>query len=101
MLNHHLTRLIGLGPLSWADHQVHLSLPINQFLNTGIDPKVIPLPHEFTLNRALSAQLYHSFAKGAIPIFYLEFGLWLTDVAHHHLAIAILFLITYHMCRTY
>jgi len=30
-------------------HQVHVSLPINQFLNAGVDPKEIPLPHEFIL----------------------------------------------------
>ncbi|CAN1198638.1 Photosystem I P700 chlorophyll a apoprotein A2 [Linum perenne] len=111
MLNHHLAGLLGLGSLSWAGHQVHVSLPINQFLNAGVDPKEIPLPHEFILNRDLLAQLYPSFAEGATPFFtlnwskYSEFltfrggldpvtgGLWLTDIAHHHLAIAILFLI--------
>ena len=46
MLNHHLAGLLGLGSLSWAGHQVHVSLPINQFLNAGVDPKEIPLPHE-------------------------------------------------------
>ena len=104
--------------LSWAGHQVHVSLPINQFLNAGVDPKEIPLPHEFILNRDLLAQLYPSFAEGATPFFtlnwskYSEFltfrggldpvtgGLWLTDIAHHHLAIAILFLIAGHMYRT-
>ncbi|KAK8600893.1 hypothetical protein V6N13_059365 [Hibiscus sabdariffa] len=39
MLNHHLAGLLGLGSLSWAGHQVHVSLPINQFLNAGVDPK--------------------------------------------------------------
>ncbi|XLS88718.1 hypothetical protein HN51_064726, partial [Arachis hypogaea] len=58
MLNHHLAGLLGLGSLSWAGHQVHVSLPINQFLNAGVDPKEIPLPHEFILNRDLLAQLY-------------------------------------------
>ncbi|CAN1203044.1 Photosystem I P700 chlorophyll a apoprotein A2 [Linum perenne] len=118
MLNHHLAGLLGLGSLSWAGHQVHVSLPINQFLNAGVDPKEIPLPHEFILNRDLLAQLYPSFAEGATPFFtlnwskYSEFltfrggldpvtgGLWLTDIAHHHLAIAILFLIAGHMYRT-
>uniref|UniRef100_A0A7N0SVS6 Ribulose bisphosphate carboxylase large chain n=1 Tax=Kalanchoe fedtschenkoi TaxID=63787 RepID=A0A7N0SVS6_KALFE len=70
------------------------------------------------LNRDLLAQLYPSFAEGATPFFtlnwskYTEFltfrggldpvtgGLWLTDIAHHHLAIAILFLIAGHMYRT-
>ncbi|KAI3666540.1 hypothetical protein L1987_88935 [Smallanthus sonchifolius] len=118
MLNHHLAGLLGLGSLSWAGHQVHVSLPINQFLNAGVDPKEIPLPHEFILNRDLLAQLYPSFAEGATPFFtlnwskYADFltfrggldpvtgGLWLTDTAHHHLAIAILFLIAGHMYRT-
>uniref|UniRef100_A0A452XD80 Photosystem I P700 chlorophyll a apoprotein A1 n=1 Tax=Aegilops tauschii subsp. strangulata TaxID=200361 RepID=A0A452XD80_AEGTS len=104
--------------LSWAGHQIHVSLPINQFLDAGVDPKEIPLPHEFILNRDLLAQLYPSFAEGATPFFtlnwskYAEFltfrgeldpvtgGLWLTDIAHHHLAIAILFLIACHMYRT-
>ncbi|MFS8015577.1 putative photosystem I [Helianthus anomalus] len=100
MLNHHLAGLLGLGSLSWAGHQVHVSLPINQFLNAGVDPKEIPLPHEFILNRDLLAQLYPSFAEGATPFFtlnwskYADFltfrggldpvtgGLWLTDTAH-------------------
>ncbi|KAB2037658.1 hypothetical protein ES319_D03G091300v1 [Gossypium barbadense] len=118
MLNHHLAGLLGLGSLYWAGHQVHVSLPINQFLNAGVDPKEIPLPHEFILNRDLLAQLYSSFTEGATPFFtlnwskYAEFltfrggldpvtgGLWLTDIAHHHLAIAILFLIAGHMYKT-
>ncbi|KAK8982829.1 hypothetical protein V6N11_060150 [Hibiscus sabdariffa] len=104
MLNHHLAGLLGLGSLSWAGHQVHVSLLINQFLNAGVDPKEIPLPHEFILNH----DLYPSFAEGETPFFtlnwskYAEFltfhggldpvtgGLWLTDIAHHHLAITIL-----------
>ncbi|TXG60899.1 hypothetical protein EZV62_012262 [Acer yangbiense] len=118
MLNHHLAGLLWLGSLSWAGHQVHVSLPINQFLNIGVDPKKIPLPHEFIFNQDLLAQLYPSFAEGATPFFtlnwskYAEFltfrggldlvtgGLWLTDIAHHHLVIAILFLIAGHMYRT-
>ncbi|KAI5320853.1 hypothetical protein L3X38_040561 [Prunus dulcis] len=118
ILNHHLAGLLGLGSLSWARHQVHVSLPINQFLNAGVDPKEIPLPREFILNRDLLAQLYPSFAEGATPFFtlnwskYAEFltfcggldpvtgGLWLTNITHHHLTIAILFLIASHMYRT-
>jgi photosystem I P700 chlorophyll a apoprotein A1 len=118
MLNHHLAGLLRLGSLSWAGHQVHVSLPINQFLNAGVDPKEIPLPHEFILNRDLLAQLYPSFAEGATAFLtlnwskYVEFltfhgrlypvigGLWLTDIAHHHLAISILFLIASRMYRT-
>ncbi|KAG4215231.1 hypothetical protein ERO13_A01G164480v2 [Gossypium hirsutum] len=37
-----------------------------------VDPKEIPLPHQFILNRDLLAQLYPSFAEGATPFSYLE-----------------------------
>ncbi|KAI3472698.1 hypothetical protein Pfo_031199, partial [Paulownia fortunei] len=72
MLNHHLARLLGLGSLSWVGQKVHVSLPINQFLNAGVDPKEIPLPHEFLLNCDLLAQFYPSFAEGATPFFTLN-----------------------------
>ncbi|KAI3895245.1 hypothetical protein MKX03_020594 [Papaver bracteatum] len=55
-------------------HQIHVSLPINQFLDAGVDPKEIPLPHEFILNRDLLAQLYPSFAEGATPFFTLNWS---------------------------
>ena len=118
MMNHHLAGLLGLGSLGWAGHQIHLSLPINRLLDAGVDPKEIPLPHEFLLNRSLMAQLYPSFSKGLSPFFTLNWteysdfltfkgglnpttgGLWLSDVAHHHLAIAVLFIIAGHMYRT-
>jgi photosystem I P700 chlorophyll a apoprotein A1 len=64
------------------------------------------------------ADLYPSFAKGLTPFFTLNWseysdfltfkgglnpvtgGLWLSDTAHHHLAIAVLFLVAGHMYRT-
>ncbi|KAL2336743.1 hypothetical protein Fmac_011189 [Flemingia macrophylla] len=73
---------------------------------------------ESPFDRDLLAQIYPSFAEGATPFLtlnwskYAEFltfrggldpvtgGLWLTDIVHHHLAIAILFLIAGHMYRT-
>ncbi|KAJ6952201.1 photosystem I P700 chlorophyll a apoprotein A1 [Populus alba x Populus x berolinensis] len=79
MLNHHLAGLLGLGSLSWAGHQVHVSIPINQFLNAGVDPKNLSKYLEFL-----------TFREGLDPV---TRGLWLTDIAHHHLAIAILFLV--------
>ena len=118
MMNHHLAGLLGLGCLSWAGHQIHISLPINKLLDSGVSPQEIPLPHEFLVNRELMAQLYPSFSKGILPFFTLNWsdysdfltfkgglnpingGLWLTDVAHHHLALSVLFLIAGHMYRT-
>ncbi|PSR15801.1 photosystem I core protein PsaA, partial [filamentous cyanobacterium CCP3] len=78
----------------------------------------IPLPHEWILNKALMADLYPSFAEGLKPFFTLNWGvyadfltfkgglnpvtggLWLSDTAHHHLALAVLFIVAGHMYRT-
>jgi len=118
MLNHHLSGLLGLGSLAWAGHQIHVALPINKLLDLGVSPEEIPLPYEFITNRELIAQIYPSFAKGLLPFFtfqwgeYSDFltfkgglnpvtcGLWLTDCAHHHLAIAVLFIVAGHMYQT-
>jgi photosystem I P700 chlorophyll a apoprotein A1 len=118
MLNHHLAVLFGCGSLGWAGHQIHVSLPINKLLDSGVAVKDIPLPHEFILNKQLMVDLYPSFAKGLVPFFTLNWGaysdfltfngglnpvtggLWLSDTAHHHLAIAVMFLVAGHMYRT-
>jgi photosystem I P700 chlorophyll a apoprotein A1 len=118
MLNHHLAGLLGLGCLSWAGHQIHVALPTNKLLDAGVAPGDIPLPHEFILNRDLMAELYPSFSQGLTPFWTLNWGqyadfltfkgglnpvnggLWLTDTAHHHLALAVLFIIAGHMYRT-
>ena len=82
----------------------------------------IPLPHEFILNPSLMSDLYPKvewgIMKGVMPFFtlnwsqYTDFltfkgglnpvtgGLWLTDTAHHHLALAVLFIVAGHMYRT-
>jgi photosystem I P700 chlorophyll a apoprotein A1 len=117
-MNHHLAGLFGLGSLGWAGHQIHVSLPINTLLDLGVAPKDIPAPHEFILNPSLMAELFPSFAKGLTPFFTLNWGvysdfltfrgglnpqtgsLWLTDQAHHHLALAVMFIVAGHMYRT-
>jgi len=118
MLNHHLAGLLGLGCLGWAGHQIHVALPINELLDRGVPIDRIPLPHDFILNPQLMADIYPSFSKGLTPFFTLNWGqytdfltfkgglnpvtggLWLTDTAHHHLALAVLFIIAGHMYRT-
>jgi photosystem I P700 chlorophyll a apoprotein A1 len=78
----------------------------------------IPLPHEWILTPGLMADIYPSFAKGLTPFFTLNWGaytdfltfkgglnpttggLWLTDTTHHHLALAVLFIVAGHMYRT-
>jgi photosystem I P700 chlorophyll a apoprotein A1 len=118
MLNHHLAGLLGLGCLSWAGHQIHVSLPINKLLDVGVAPQEIPLPHELLFNQEIMGKLYPSFKRGLVPFFTLDWGkysdfltfkgglnpstggLWLSDTAHHHLALAILFIFAGHMYRT-
>jgi len=118
MLNHHLSGLLGLGSLAWAGHQIHIGNPINKLLDSGMDPKDLPDPHEFLINRDFLSVLYPSFKQGLVPFFTFNWSvysdiltfkgglnpitasLWLTDVAHHHLAIAVLFILAGHMYRT-
>ncbi|MEA5550284.1 photosystem I core protein PsaA [Anabaena cylindrica UHCC 0172] len=118
MLNHHLQVLLGCGSLGWAGHLIHVSAPVNKLLDAGVAIKDIPLPHEFILNKDLITELYPSFASGITPFFTLNWatyadiltfkgglnpvtgGLWMSDIAHHHLAIAVLFIIAGHMYRT-
>merc|ERR1712021_217565 len=118
MMNHHLAGLLGLGCLSWSGHQIHISLPVNKLLDAGVAPQEIPLPHELLFNQELMAQLYPSFKKGLLPFFTLNWseysdfltfkgglnpitgGLWLSDIAHHHLALSVLFIFAGHMYRT-
>ncbi|MBD2413913.1 photosystem I core protein PsaA [Nostoc calcicola FACHB-389] len=118
MLNHHLQVLLGCGSLGWAGHLIHVSAPTNKLLDAGVALKDIPLPHEFILNKDLLTELYPSFAAGIAPFFTLNWGqyadfltfkgglnpvtggLWLTDISHHHLAIAVIFIIAGHQYRT-
>merc|ERR1711934_243083 len=130
MLNHHLAGLLGLGSLSWAGHLIHVSVPVTKLMDAidAGQPLVlngktiasmadIPLPHEF-LNQDLLAQLYPGFGAGVGAFFngnwaaYSDFltfkgginpvtgSMWMTDIAHHHLAIAVLFIVAGHMYRT-
>ncbi|MEL7507139.1 MAG: photosystem I core protein PsaA [Cyanobacteria bacterium J06554_1] len=118
MLNHHLAGLFGLGSLSWAGHLIHVGVPVNNMLDAGVAPQDIPLPHEYLLDKAFMADMFPSFAQGLTPFFTLNWGaysdfltfkgglnpvtggLWMTDIAHHHVAIAVMFIFAGHMYRT-
>jgi len=117
MMNHHLAVLLGCGSLGWTGHLIHVSMPINDLLNSGVSPADLPLPRDFLLDKAFMAELYPSFAQGLTPFFTLNWGayadfltfkgglnpvtgsLWMSDIAHHHLAIAVLFIFAGHMYR--
>ncbi|HIK36560.1 MAG: photosystem I core protein PsaB [Geminocystis sp.] len=119
-LNHHLAGLFGVSSLAWAGHLIHVAIPESRGVHVGWDNFLSVKPHPaglapfFTGNWGVYAQnpdtAGHVFgtsegAGTAILTFLGGFhpqteSLWLTDIAHHHLAIAVLFIIAGHMYRT-
>jgi photosystem I P700 chlorophyll a apoprotein A2 len=119
-LNHHLAGLFGVSSLAWTGHLVHVAIPESRGQHVGWDNFLSTPPHPaglgpfFSLNWGVYAQnpdtANHVFgtsqgAGTAILTFLGGFhpqteSLWLTDIAHHHLAIAVIFIIAGHMYRT-
>ncbi|HEY9770919.1 MAG TPA: photosystem I core protein PsaB [Coleofasciculaceae cyanobacterium] len=119
-LNHHLAGLFGVSSLAWTGHLVHVAIPESRGQHVGWDNFLSTPPHPaglgpfFSLNWGAYAQnpdtAGHVFgtsegAGTAILTFLGGFhpqteSLWLTDIAHHHLAIAVIFIIAGHMYRT-
>jgi photosystem I P700 chlorophyll a apoprotein A2 len=119
-LNHHLSGLFGVSSLAWTGHLIHVAIPESRgqhvrwdnFLN--ISPHPMGLTPFFSGNWSFYSQnpdsLTHVFGTNngsgtAILTFLGGFhtetkSLWLTDMAHHHLAIAIIFIVAGHMYRT-
>ena len=119
-LNHHLAGLFGVSSLAWAGHLIHVAIPESRGRHVGWDNLLASPPHPagltpfFTGNWGVYAQnpdtadhLFNS-AQGAGTAILTFLGgfhpqtesLWLTDMAHHHLAIAVIFIIAGHMYRT-
>ncbi len=119
-LNHHLAGLFGVSSLAWTGHLVHVAIPESRGQHVGWDNFLSTMPHPaglapfFTGNWGVYAEnpdtTAHLFgtadgAGTAILTFLGGFhpetqSLWLTDMAHHHLAIAVIFIIAGHMYRT-
>ncbi len=119
-LNHHLAVLFGFSSIAWTGHLVHVAIPEARGQHVGWDNFLNVLPHPaglgpfFTGNWGVYAQnpdaLTQAFGSSegagtAILTFLGGFhpqseALWLTDIAHHHLAIGCLFVIAGHMYRT-
>ena len=119
-LNHHLAGLFGVSSLAWTGHLVHVAIPESRGQHVGWDNFLSVKPHPaglgpfFTGNWGVYAQnpdtAGHVFgtsqgAGSAMLTFLGGFhpqteSLWLTDIAHHHLAIAVIFIIAGHMYRT-
>jgi photosystem I P700 chlorophyll a apoprotein A2 len=119
-LNHHLIGLFGVSSLAWTGHLVHVAIPESRGVHIGWDNFLITPPHPeglaplFNLNFAKYAfnpdTVQHIFGTStgsgtAILTFIGGFNpqtqsLWLTDIAHHQLAIGVLFIVAGHLYRT-
>nr|YP_010917722.1 photosystem I P700 apoprotein A2 [Encalypta ciliata]UVG41308.1 photosystem I P700 apoprotein A2 [Encalypta ciliata] len=119
-LNHHLSGLFGVSSLAWTGHLVHVAIPESRGEHVRWNNLLTALPHPQGLGPFFTGQwnVYaqnpdsnnHLFGTSegsgtAILTFLGGFhpqtqSLWLTDMAHHHLAIAVLFIIAGHMYRT-
>ena len=119
-LNHHLSGLFGVSSLAWTGHLVHVAIPESRGVHVRWNNLLTTLPHPqgltpfFTGNWGAYAAnpdtASHAFgtsngAGTAILTFLGGFhpqtqSLWLSDMAHHHLAIAVLFILAGHMYRT-
>ena len=119
-LNHHLSGLFGFSSLAWTGHLVHVAIPESRGIHVGWDNFLTTLPHPDGLTpffsgngqNMLKIQIASTHIFGtsegagtAILTFVGGFhpqtqSLWLTDIAHHHLAIGVLFIFAGHMYRT-
>nr|YP_009561607.1 photosystem I P700 apoprotein A2 [Commiphora gileadensis]QAT19696.1 photosystem I P700 apoprotein A2 [Commiphora gileadensis] len=119
-LNHHLSGLFGVSSLAWTGHLVHVAIPgsrgeyvrWNNFLDVlphpqGLGPLFTGQWNLYAQNPDSSSHLFGTSQGSGTAILTLLGGfhpqtqsLWLTDIAHHHLAIAFIFLVAGHMYRT-
>jgi photosystem I P700 chlorophyll a apoprotein A2 len=119
-LNHHLAGLFGVSSLAWSGHLIHVAIPASRGQSVRWDNFLSILPHPLGLSAFFSGNWYlysenpdgldHIFGSSenagtSILTFLGGFdpytkSLWLTDMAHHHLAIAVVFIVAGHMYRT-
>jgi photosystem I P700 chlorophyll a apoprotein A2 len=119
-LNHHLSRLFRVISLAWTGHLVHVAIPKlkgehvrwDNFLNVllhpqGLGPLFTGQWNLYAQNPDSSSHLFGTSQGAGTTILTLLEGfhpqtqsLWMTDMAHHHLAIAFVFSIAGHMYRT-
>ena len=119
-LNHHLSGLFGVSSLAWTGHLVHVAIPESRGLHIRWDNFLSTSPHPAGLSPFFSGNwsiysedvdsVNHLFGEidgsGTAILTFLgginpqTKSLWLTDIAHHHLAIAVIFILAGHMYRT-
>ena len=115
-LNYHIGVLIGCTSLLWSGHLIHVAIPVSRGITTSVWSLFNVQPHPEGL-AALFSMDWTVFSSGVTPM--NEFGssinsgesiltlhlglngftdsLWLTDISHHHLAIAVVFIWAAHL----
>lgn len=120
-LNHHLAGLFGFSSLAWAGHLVHVAIPASRGQRVDWTNFLYILPHPRGLRPFFSGRAWFTYSQDpdqASHLFNTSTGagtailtflggfhpqtqsLWLTDISHHHLAIAVLFIVAGHIYRT-
>jgi photosystem I P700 chlorophyll a apoprotein A2 len=119
-LNHHLSGLLGVSSLAWTGHLVHVAIPVSRGVHVGWDNFLTTPPHPAGLTPFFSgnwtayaenpdsASHVYGTSEGAGTAILTFLGgfhpqtqaLWLSDIAHHQLAIAVVFIVAGHMYRT-
>ena len=114
-LNHHLSGLFGVSSLAWTGHLVHVAIPESRGQHVRWDNFLTTLPHpaglapfftvdngQYMLQNPDTANHIFGTSEGAGTAILTFLGgfhpqtesLWLTDMAHHHLAIAVVFILS-------
>jgi len=57
-----------LGSISWSGHQIHISLPLNRLLDSGVDPAVIPCPQALLYTHLMQV-IFPRFGEGPLVDF--------------------------------
>ena len=119
-LNHHLAGLFGVSSLAWTGHLIHVAIPASRGIHVGWNNFLTTPPHPaglapfFSGNWSVYAEnpdnINHIYgtSKGAGTAILTFLGgfhpqtqsLWLSDIAHHQLAISVIFILAGHMYRT-
>jgi photosystem I P700 chlorophyll a apoprotein A2 len=116
---HHTAGLLGVSSLAWAGHLIHVAIPESRGQHVGWDNLMTCAPHPagleplwslkwfcYTLNPDTGNHIFGTKegAGTAILTFLGGFhpetqSMWLTDIAHHHLAIGVVAIFAGHMYR--
>jgi len=65
---HHIFILIGLGLLSWSAHIIHIALPLNKLLTSGMSNNILPYPHDLLFLSTLS-NIFPGFSSSVLVDF--------------------------------